>query len=295
MPLPLPNLDDHTYADLVAEMRSLIPSEFPEWTDHNPSDTGIILMELLAWLTEMVLYRVNQIPNKNYATFLKLLNGADSIPPTELETAIRETILSLRERHRAASADDFEHLILEDWHTTPTAQALGKQGIVRRVKCLPERNLAISHDAAPGNITIVVIPDAPETELQPQPTLALRAALWKWLDPRRLLTTRHHIIAPNYVPVQITAQLRLERGIQADTLRPRAIAALQAFFHPLRWEFGRSVYLSEAYQLFDQIPGVDYVPNVTLQNDRALTEVPLQQHQLVAIALTPNSLTIQEA
>ena len=295
MPLPLPNLDDRTYADLVAEMRSLIPSEFPEWTDHNPSDTGIVLIELLAWLTEMVLYRVNQVPNKNYETFLKLLNGADSIPPTELETAIRETILSLRDRYRAASASDFEHLILEDWQTTSTAQALGKQGIVRRVQCLPERNLEISSNVAPGNITIVVIPDAPETELQPQPTLALRAALWKWLDQRRLLTTRHHVIAPDYVPVQITAQLRLERGIQADSVRQRAIAALQAFFHPLRWEFGRSVYVSEVYQLLDQISGVDYVPNVTLQNNDKLTEVPLQQHQLVAIALSPTSLTIQEA
>jgi Baseplate J-like protein len=295
MPLPLPNLDDRTYADLVAEMRSLIPSEFPEWTDHNPSDTGIILMELLAWLTEMVLYRVNRIPNKNYETFLKLLNGADFIPPTELETAIRETVLSLRERYRAASVDDFEHLILEDWQNTPIAQALGKQGTVRRVKCLPERNLAISNEVASGNITIVVIPDAPESELQPQPTLALQAALWKWLDQRRLLTTRHHIIAPDYVPIQITAQLRLDRGVEADTVQQRAIAALQAFFHPLRWEFGRSVYLSEAYQLFDQIPGVDHVPNVMLQNDPTLTEVPLQQHQLVAIALTPNSLTIQEA
>lgn len=295
MPLPLPNLDDRTYADLVAEMRSLIPSEFPEWTDHNPSDTGIILLELLAWLTEMVLYRVNRIPNKNYATFLKLLNGADFIPPTELETAIRETVLSLRERYRAASTDDFEHLILEDWQNTPTAQALGKQGTVRRVKCLPERNLAISNEVVPGNITIVVVPDAPETELQPQPTLALRAALWKWLDQRRLLTTRHHIIAPDYVPVHITAQLRLERGAQADAVHQRSISALQAFFHPLRWEFGRSVYLSEVYQLFDQVSGVDYVPNVTLQDDRELTEIPLQQHQLVAISLLPTSLTIQEA
>ncbi|MFW5667313.1 MAG: baseplate protein J, partial [Coleofasciculus sp.] len=66
MSLPLPNLDDRTYADLVEEARSLIPIECPEWTDHNPSDTGIILIELFAWLTEMVLYRVNRIPDQNF-------------------------------------------------------------------------------------------------------------------------------------------------------------------------------------------------------------------------------------
>lgn len=71
MSLPLPNLDDRTYADLVEQAISQIPIEYPEWTDHNPTDTGIILIELLAWLTEMVLYRVNQIPDKNIETFLK--------------------------------------------------------------------------------------------------------------------------------------------------------------------------------------------------------------------------------
>jgi hypothetical protein len=53
------NLDDRTYADLVAEAISQIAVEYPEWTDYNPSDTGIILIELLAWLTEMTLYRAD--------------------------------------------------------------------------------------------------------------------------------------------------------------------------------------------------------------------------------------------
>jgi hypothetical protein len=56
MTIPLPNLDDRTYADLLEEARSLIPIECPTWTDHNPSDTGIILLELFAWLTEFTLY-----------------------------------------------------------------------------------------------------------------------------------------------------------------------------------------------------------------------------------------------
>lgn len=295
MSLPLPNLDDRTYADLVAEARSQIPTEYPEWTDHNPSDTGIILIELLAWLTEMVLYRTNQIPNKNYETFLSLLNGADSTPPMELETAIRETILSLRERYRAASVEDFEHLILEDWHTTEIAQALGRQGIVRRVKCIPERNLAVSTAIAPGQISLVIVPDVPETEPRPQPTPALRAALWEWLDHRRVLTTRHHIVAPDYVAVQLTAQLHLEGGVQASMVRQRAIAATHKFFHPLRWAFGRSVYLSEVYQLLDQVPGVDYVPNITLQGNPKLTEIPLSEHQLVVIDVNETSFTLQEA
>ncbi len=307
MPLPLPNLDDRTYADLVEEARSLIPGEYPEWTDHNPSDTGIILIELLSWLTEMVLYRVNRVPAKNYETFLKLLNGPDSIPPQDLETAIRETILALRSRYRAVTADDFEQLILHDWHETANAQQLGSQGIVRRVKCLPQRNLAepgIASQGTPvkGNISVVVIPDMPETESQPQPSPVLRAALWQWLDQRRLLTTCHHVVGPDYVPVQIAAQLRLEPGIQAETVRPEAIAAICCFFHPLHggidhngWPFGRSVYVSEIYEVLDRVPGVDYVPTITLQADPQLTEVPLIDHQLPVVEVGDRSFDIREA
>jgi hypothetical protein len=68
-----PDLDDRTWQDLVEEMRALIPQYTKTWTDHNPSDIGITLIELFAWLAESVIYRLNQVPDKNYAAFLNLL------------------------------------------------------------------------------------------------------------------------------------------------------------------------------------------------------------------------------
>ena len=47
-----PNLDDRTWQDLVDEMTGLIPKYAPQWTDRNPSDLGIALIELFAWLAE---------------------------------------------------------------------------------------------------------------------------------------------------------------------------------------------------------------------------------------------------
>ena len=70
MPLTLPNLDDRSYADLLAEARALIPALAPGWTDHNPADPGITLVELFAWLTEMLLYRLNQVTDENRLAFL---------------------------------------------------------------------------------------------------------------------------------------------------------------------------------------------------------------------------------
>jgi hypothetical protein len=84
MPIPLPNLDDRTFADLTAEMRGLIPRYAREWTNHNPSDPGITILELLAWLAEMVIYRLNRIPDRSYLVFLMLLGIEPSGPRVEV-------------------------------------------------------------------------------------------------------------------------------------------------------------------------------------------------------------------
>ncbi|HNO68976.1 MAG TPA: hypothetical protein PKI49_10740, partial [Pseudomonadota bacterium] len=71
--IPTPKLDDRTYADIIAEAIRLIPRYCPEWTNHNPSDPGITILELCSWMTELILYRLNKVPEKNYLTFLDML------------------------------------------------------------------------------------------------------------------------------------------------------------------------------------------------------------------------------
>lgn len=73
MSLPTPNLDDRHFQDIVDEAKRLIPRYCPEWTDHNVSDPGIALIELFAWMTESLLYRVNQVPDKLYVKFLEMI------------------------------------------------------------------------------------------------------------------------------------------------------------------------------------------------------------------------------
>src|SRR6185436_18777215 len=71
--IPAPKLDDRTYADTVSEAMRLIPRYCPEWTNHNPSDPGITVLELTAWMTELILYRLNRVPEKNYLAFLNMI------------------------------------------------------------------------------------------------------------------------------------------------------------------------------------------------------------------------------
>jgi predicted phage baseplate assembly protein len=81
MVLPAPNLDDRKFQDLVDEAKRMIPRYCPEWTNHNLSDPGVALIELFAWMSEMILFRLNQVPDRLYVHFLNLV-GIEPFPPS---------------------------------------------------------------------------------------------------------------------------------------------------------------------------------------------------------------------
>jgi predicted phage baseplate assembly protein len=81
MTLPVTNLDDRSFQDIVDEAKRLIPKYCPEWTNHNLSDPGVALIELFAWMTELTLFRLNQVPDVFYTRMLNLL-GFEPFPAT---------------------------------------------------------------------------------------------------------------------------------------------------------------------------------------------------------------------
>ncbi|MEL6385276.1 MAG: putative baseplate assembly protein, partial [Cyanobacteria bacterium J06626_18] len=85
--LPKSDLDDRTFKDLVDECVLRIPRYCPEWTNHNPADPGITLIELFSWLTDQMLLRFNQVPRRNYVAFLELL-GIRLQPPAPAHTEV---------------------------------------------------------------------------------------------------------------------------------------------------------------------------------------------------------------
>src|SRR5262249_55946335 len=82
MPLAPPMIDDRRYQELVDEALARVPVHTPEWTNFNHSDPGVTLVQLFAFLTENLLYRANQIPDRNRIKFLQLL-GVPLAPASE--------------------------------------------------------------------------------------------------------------------------------------------------------------------------------------------------------------------
>jgi len=107
MALPEIVLDDRNFQDLVNEARLRISRSCPEWTDHNVSDPGITLVELFAWMTEMLIYRVNRIPEKLHVTLLELL-GIGLAPPSAATTKLRFRLSALARESVSIPAGDTE-------------------------------------------------------------------------------------------------------------------------------------------------------------------------------------------
>lgn len=73
----VPIVDDRRFDDILEEIRTRIARYTPEWqpvwNDYNDSDPGITIAQLMAWLSEMLLYRMGKVPELNYLRFLGMV------------------------------------------------------------------------------------------------------------------------------------------------------------------------------------------------------------------------------
>ncbi len=93
MTLKAPNLDDRRFEDIVEDARQQIIQHCPEWTDLSPSDPGTTMLEAFAYLTDIMLYRLNLVPDKNYIKFLSLI-GVKLISPASASVLLQFSISS---------------------------------------------------------------------------------------------------------------------------------------------------------------------------------------------------------
>jgi predicted phage baseplate assembly protein len=129
VPLEAPNLDDRSYDDLVKGIQTLVPRYTPEWRDLNDSDPGMQLAKLFAWMTELQLWRMNQVPERSYIKFLQMV-GIERMPASPARTEItftpaRDDIPDMfvpLATQVAAAADDIGPILFE---TTRSLIVLG--------------------------------------------------------------------------------------------------------------------------------------------------------------------------
>ncbi|MGO9904263.1 MAG: putative baseplate assembly protein [Solirubrobacteraceae bacterium] len=120
MTLPALELDDLRFQALVDECRRHVAELCPEWSEVNVSDPGITLIELFAWMTDQLSYRINRIPEKLQLALLALLD-------VHLHPPIAATA-DLRFRLEGAAR---EPVHIPAWHTeASTPRAPGRDPVV---------------------------------------------------------------------------------------------------------------------------------------------------------------------
>lgn len=76
-------LNDTDFETLATNARAMIPSLASEWTDHNIHDPGIMLIEMMAWVSEAQIYSLSRMRNDEKAAYARLLG----IEPTGPQAA----------------------------------------------------------------------------------------------------------------------------------------------------------------------------------------------------------------
>jgi hypothetical protein len=231
MALPSIDLDDLGYQQLLEILRSHLPGE--QWSDHNPSDPGITLLELLAWLGEMDLYRMNRVPASHREKFLKLLveppvpvsltatlavvppRAPPPGPPREAPPLTLPPGLRLATDYRNGRRYVFESHAAGILRRPPSALEQTGDIPLRAVRQL--QDVLLGHSDGTPNQTFA-IPDGPvlldanpPAGLDPNPRVRVGVDLWELRS--FLLTGDSHATSKHFAVEEFEGQVRFGDGV----------------------------------------------------------------------------------
>jgi hypothetical protein len=138
-----------------------------------------------------------------------------------LDEAEKRIPLFLQNAGRAVSASDFKDIV----DSTPGID-LG------RVEILPLYN-PDSGVNAPGVVTVMVIPNDPQTPQGPVPDGYFLQSVCNYLEPRRLLTTEVHVVGPDYQDVSVSVGFDMVPGKDVAVVTEGVKAAISNYISPL--------------------------------------------------------------
>ena len=320
MNMLMPNLDDRTFDDLLSEGLSRLPTVAPEWTNHNPSDPGITLIELLAYFTEILVYRLGRVTPASKLQFLKLLKGTnwegltqhddkvqllrllmgarwegwEALDPDRLEREIDCAVLTAGP-DEIESAIDYLVQSLKHNECAVTAQDferiakraahshLGSEWPVRTL-CVPSVNLekAQIRSAIPADSAHVSIVIVPGQQLPNDAITNLCETIRNDLLPHCLLTTRIHVVAPIYLHLAIGLKLAPKTGWSIPQLSSALEEVLQQRFglNQGQGPQGNGWPFGKALHISELIEAVEETRGVDYVDDVTILQISAQEQKL---------------
>lgn len=286
MPIQLPNLDNKTFDDLMKEMIASIPKYTKEWTNFNPSDPGITILELLAWVSEALIYRTNIVPEESYVNFLRLIAGPGDVYDNtdkahsnllqylkdisdvkikpDIQSMKAEAQRFLNSKYRAVTEEDFRELALEACSEIKKADETFPE--IKRAKVF----------VSPSKVDVVIIPEYKDL----QKAKALIVPVKNYLEPRRLIGTIVEVKLAEYTKINLKITIVCKSYALAETVKASVRDAVNTYFDSIKggaegkgWPYGRNLMVYELFHVIERIDGVKYVSEVSTKSE---SENPLQ-------------------
>jgi len=299
MALKLPNLDDKTFEILVKESFEVLNRSSREWTNNNPSDPGMMIVEMFAHLLEIDVFELNRINNRTYREFLSLLGvnldrNVEYPSDEEVRAGITEVLRKI-EYKRAVSEEDILQIALE------TAE---KENLFARAYCFPDRDFTrfelyeeIAECVKEGHLLVLFIPDNHTALLDVQegcnrytpavrsqerylPSRHMILKVKRELCVRRLATSRIHVHPVRFTEFQIKVVFVPESGATEYTVKKNIENNIYNFYCPVwgseegeGYRPGRFFKRSETVELVENSKGVDYLTSIQISVfDRSLAK-----------------------
>jgi hypothetical protein len=265
--------EEEVFDTLVSEGVAILRRFAPQWTNYNASDPAITLIELLAFVTDALLFQTEQIGPDSKRRFLGLLSGsmqhAARVDAATLNTELEATVARLRRVQRAVTPADFELLVRE---------ALIDNGVEDieeyRVKCFPGYDLSQISEVdrqseVPGRVSVVVVPPR---NLDSYALTHQLQRVSEWVRPKCLLGTHAFVVAPTFVRVDVAMKVRAAAWTHFPAMRSKVLEAVQDHFGPCSgeggdgsgWAFGRPFYLSELHRIVAALPEISDVTDLEI-------------------------------
>lgn len=268
MPIQLPNLDNKTFDDLMKEMITSIPKHTKEWTNFNPSDPGITILELLAWISETLIYRTNRIPEESYMNFLRLIAGITLYDNTD--TFHKRIINSLDDLEKGIVKKDIQSMKAEAQNFLNSKYRAVTKEDFREVTI--EADLRIKRAEVftqPEKVEIIIIPEDNNLYKDSEKTEELIKTVKKYMEPRRLIGTIIDVKMAVYTPVNLKVTLVCESYAKSETVIESVKNAISVYLNSTKggpdgkgWPYGRNLMVYELFYVIERIKGVKYVKEI---------------------------------
>ena len=174
----------------------------------------------------------------------------------------------IRHRDRAINQWDYEHLILQQFKS------------IYKVKCL--NHTTGDNYLAPGNVSLVVIPDIVNNNAfdiyQPRVSTAKRNEVQQYVNNLNSFFVNAEIINPDYEEVEITAGVKFRKGYDENFYTGQLEEAIKKYLSPWAFEetnnlnFGVTFHRSKIVQYLEQLPYVDFLEDVVVKHRKSTTD-----------------------